>query len=261
MSAGFEASFATALLAPELPVPEGVVAHTPAIPVARFAVYRNNVAVSLVSAVESRFPAVRALVGEEFFRGMARVFVAAHPPRSPILMFYGDDFPRFIAQFPPAAELEYLADVARLEAARTHAYHAADAASADAATLARVDPARLGTARVLLHPSVRVVRSAHPVVTIWAMNAGEAALAAIEDWRGEDALVARPQFDVEVRRLPPGGAAFVLALAAGEPLAAAVEAARADSAGFDLTSNLAGLIGSGLVTGIVLPEPSKERHP
>ncbi len=134
---------------------------------------------------------------------MARVFVTAHPPRSPLLMTYGDDFPDFIAGFEPAAELPYLADVARLEAARTRAYHAADAEPVDPNLLRSIAPEALGGMRFVLHPSAEVVRSRHPIVTIWAMNAGEAELGPIEDWRREDALVARPHLDVEVRALPP----------------------------------------------------------
>ena len=47
--------------------------------------------------------------------------------------------------------------------------------------------------------------------------------------------------------------------AAGRPLGAAAEAALADDPDFDLTGNLAGLIGSGLVRDIVLPEPKESR--
>jgi hypothetical protein len=66
---------------------------------------------------------------------------------------------------------------------------------------------------------------------------------------------------VEVRALPPGGAAFLLALAAGRPLAQAAEAAIADDPNFDLTGNLAGLIGSGLVRDIIFPEPESCQQP
>ncbi len=87
------------------------------------------------------------------------------------------------------------------------------------------------------------------------MNSGEQELAPIQNWRGEDALVARPYLEVEVRALPPGGAAFLLALAGGRTLSDAAEAALADDPNFDLTGNIAGLIGSGLVRDIVLSEP------
>ena len=62
----------------------------------------------------------------------------------------------------------------------------------------------------------------------------------------------RPYLDVEVRALAPGGAAFLLALAGGQPLGEATGAALADDPEFDLARNLAALIGLGLVRDIVL---------
>jgi hypothetical protein len=247
--------FAAALLDAERAVPDTVTSHTGPAPRKRFAVYRNNVTVSLINALKERFPATMAIVGKEFFSAMAKVFVITQPPRSPILMFYGDDLPDFVAGFAPAAELPYLADVAHIEAARTRAYHAADMAPIDPQALQSVPPEALGAHVLALHPSMEIVRSDHPIVTIWAMNSGEAELAAIEDWSGQDALIARPVLDVEVRALPAGGAAFLDALAAGRPLAAAAEMAFADNLAFDLTANLAGLIGLGLIVGASQPEP------
>ena len=181
------------------------------------------------------------------------------PPRSPLLATYGDDFADFIAAFEPARELAYLADVARLEAARTRAYHAADATPVEAARFATLDAQTVGDVAVELLPSTEIVRSSHPIVTIWAMNTGERDLAPIEDWNAEDALVVRPHLDVEVRLLPPGGAAFLLALADGRPIGEAAAAGLADHAEFDLARNLAGLIGANLVRHIVI-DPDKS-HP
>jgi hypothetical protein len=227
MFAPVQENFSRALLDPEQPVPAALTAYTARVPAKRFAVYRNNVVVSLVNALAARFPAVQRIVGEEFFRAMAQVYVRAHPPRSRLLMEYGDGFADFIAAFEPAAELAYLADVARLEAARTRAYHAADAAPAGAEAFAAIEESVLGDLRIEPHPSAEIVPSAHPVVTIWAMNAGERKVGAIEDWRAEDALIVRPQYDVFVHALPAGGAAFLAALFGGARLADAAEAALA----------------------------------
>jgi hypothetical protein len=261
MLASFETSFAEALLNTERPIPHGITAHNADVPARRFAVYRNNVVAGLAKALKSRFPVVEKIVGEEFFKAMARLFVKAEPPRSPLLADYGDGFPAFIAGFEPARELPYLADVARLEAARTRAYHAADALPLGADQFAKLESLGIGDIRVATHPSVEIVRSPYPIVTIWAMNSGEQVLAPIENWRREDALVVRPYLEVQVRSLPRGGAAFLLALAAGRPLSEAVAAALADDRDFDLTSNLAGLIGSGFVRDIVFPGSEIWRHP
>ncbi|WP_020180557.1 DNA-binding domain-containing protein [Methylopila sp. M107] len=256
MSAVLQSAFAASLEDPARPAPEQLAPSGDTRPERRFAVYRNNVAVSLAGAIAKRFPAVQRIVGDEFFAELARAYVAGHRPRSPVMMSYGDDFPDFVALAPGLDELPYLADVARLEAARTRAYHAADAEPLGAEAFAALDPEALDRAALTLHPSVETVRSARPVVTIWAMNAGETELGPIEDWRGEDALVARPGMDVLVRALPPGGAAFLGALKSGAPLGAAAAIAADDVQDFDLTQNLIGLIEAGLAVGLGSADPT-----
>jgi hypothetical protein len=203
-----------------------------------------------VRALASRFPATEKIVGEEFFVAMARAFIGQHPPRSPLLLDYGDELADFVQTFEPTAELAYLPDVVRLETARSRAYHAADAAPIDPAVLPGFDGERLAALTVEVHPSASIVRSDHPVVTIWAMNAGESPLRPIETWSGEDALVVRPRLTVLVHRLPAGGAAFLAALFSGMPLGAAVETALAAEPGFDLTANLAGILQAGALTAV-----------
>lgn len=244
-------SFAAALLDVEKPVPSALTSRTTQPPAMRFSVYRNNVVASLVNALAARFPATERIVGREFFRAMARVFATGNPPKSPLLMTYGEDFPEFIAGFGPAAELPYLSDVARLEAARTRAYHATDASSVAAEDLRHVDEASLGELRIVPHPSVQIVRSTYPVVTIWGMNAGEFKLRSIEDWASQDALIVRPQLDVLVRMLPAGGATFLETLFAGGTLAEAVMTAQAGNSEFNLAANLAGLIASGVAAACI----------
>jgi hypothetical protein len=240
-----QSNFARALLAPDAPLPEGLMSYDPDGVQRRFAVYRNNVLVGLIGALEARFPAVRKIVGEEFFKAAAQTFATAHPPRSPVMMFYGDEFPAFLASFEPAREVAYLGDVARLEAARTRAYHAADADPLPPTALAAIAPDALAHMQFTLHPSFEIIASAYPIITIWAMNAGEMELAPITDWHGEDALVMRPQQNVEVRRVSRGAKIFLQSLAAGAALREAAAAALKADASFDLAASLAALF-SGL---------------
>ena len=247
----FQSTFANALLDLEQPSPAGLDASGVADQRRRFAVHRNNMVAGLVKTLAGRFPAVVKIVGAEFFDVMARAFVLAHPPRSPLLACYGDAFPNFIDAFAPVREVAYLADVARIEAARTRAYHAADAAPVGADAFGALAIEAASTMRVELHPSVEIIRSPHPIVTIWAMNSGSRPLAPIENWCGEDALVARPHLEVEVHLLPPGGAEFLLAMAAGRSLGEAAQHALDARPQFNLTDNLAGLIGCGLAGRII----------
>jgi hypothetical protein len=66
----------------------------------------------------------------------------------------------------------------------------------------------------------------------------------------EDALVTRPGYDVIVSRLPAGGAAFLIALLAGESLGEAVTSAFEEAPSFDLHANLAGMISAGVFSAV-----------
>ena len=96
-------SFSQALLAPDLPVPDGLTDGQGAPAGKRFAVYRNNVTVSLIDAPEAGFPVVVKLIGAENFRNIAREYLRKEPPVSPLIMLYGAGFPAFLASFRPLA--------------------------------------------------------------------------------------------------------------------------------------------------------------
>jgi len=90
---------------------------------ARLRVYRHHVFHSLATALSATFPTVHALVGDEFFRGLTRAFVASTLPKNPVLSEYGAGFAAFIEGYAPAGGLPYLADVARLDWALNAAFH------------------------------------------------------------------------------------------------------------------------------------------
>lgn len=243
-------SFAAAVLDPEQPLPFGLVGPDGAPSARRFAVYRNNVVAGLIDTLQAAFPVVSRIVGQDFFRAMARIYVAREPPGSPIMLGYGGGFPSFIHGFEPASTLPYLADVARIERAWSEAYHAAEADLFNPAVLALVAPDAFPSVRLILHPSVRIVQSHFPVVTIWRMNVGDGVPEAVAlDAGGEDALIVRPEAEVEVRLLPKGGAAFVAKLRDGCSVTEAAKAALRIDSRFDLSVNLTGLLQAGTIVG------------
>lgn len=249
-------AFADSLLATQPACPPGLTAWNGSDPVRRFAVYRNNVMVSLIDALAETFPVTQALVGEEFFRAMAGVFARTNPPHSSVMAHYGTGFADFIEGFPPAAGLPYLADVARLEMLRVEAYHAADAGPlpVEEIALQLADPARLPETRFTHHPSLRTLDSRQAVVSLWAAHQAEdvdSALAAVDTALPESALVVRAGLDVDIYRIATGTATFVRHLQKGLGLGAAVELALAADEAFDLADALGLLFRAGAVTGII----------
>lgn len=249
--------FAAAILDPTSSIPAGLVGPDGEASVRRFAVYRNNVVLGLSETLKDAFPAVHRIVGAAFFQAMARVYVAMEPPRTPMMFDYGAGFPGFIERFEPAALLPYLADVARIERAWTESYHAAEALSVSPSVFVGIPRDRLPEIRLMLHPSVRLVRSRFPALTIWRMNAAGGVPGPVDlEAGGEDVLIIRPDAEIEVRAIPPGSLSFIHALAAGRSVLAACEAALAAEPRFNLAANLVDLVGVGAVVGLSdLAEP------
>lgn len=244
--------FAAALLNPNLPAPVGLTAWNGSDPAQRFRVYRNNVIVSLVDALADTFEVTQELVGEEFFRAMARLYAYAHPPQSRLMAFYGEEFPGFIESFSPATALPYLADVALLEYRRVVAYHAADVPGVGAEAVADVlaDDVFLPALVVSLHPSISVVASAFAVVSLWAAHQGVLELSAVAPDASETALVLRNGIEVEVLQISAAAGAFICELRAGTSLGAAAAEATGIDADFDLVAILGLLLKKSAITAL-----------
>ena len=243
-----QSDFRAALLDPARPVPEGLRDGAGQPAGRRFSVYRNNVAVSLTEALASGFPALHELLGEANFQSVMGVFLRAHPPQSPVMIHYGAALPAFLEAFAPLAHLPYLADVARLELALRRAYHAADAPPIDPAALGALAPDALAETRLQLAPAVRVLRSRHPVFSVWTYTLHPPAPPPRPG--AEAVLVARPGFEAVARLLPPGGATLLLGLVEGATLGAAIARAEAAVAGFDPAPVLALLFELEAITGM-----------
>jgi hypothetical protein len=250
----YAAAFAASLLNPGRVTPTVVRGRAGRTADRRFNVYRNNVTVSLIDALAAIYPAVQRITGVDFFRAMARSHIRATPPTSPLLFEYGRDFPVFIEQYEYAGSMPWLADTARIERAWLDAYHAADAEPLPPAALATVPQEKLADLVFITHPATRIVRSRFSAVTIVASNRGNQPVGRIDASAPEDALITRPDLEVMLRRLPPGGATFIESLMSRRSLGEAAASALEISSSFDIAANIAGMIDAGAFTKIISGE-------
>lgn len=260
ISASSQGDFAAALLEPSRGIPAGLKDSPDGSAAHRFAVHRNNFVVTLIDALAEAFPVTQALVGTTFFRAMARERILTDSPSSPVLIDYAAGLPDFIARFPPAGAVAYLADVARIEALRIQAYHAADAAPVSETTYRSLltAPARLAATRLELHPACHWFRADHAAYSIWQAHqeppaVRDAKLADIDATRPEEILITRPALDVLVTALPAGTTAWLDALRAGHPLGTALQHAYALNEHLDAGALFTTLMRYHLVTGINAP--------
>src|SRR5215472_5851534 len=195
----YAAAFARALLNPDVAIPTVVAGPKSKAAVKRYNVYRNNVTVSLINALAAAFPATLRITGDDFFRAMARFYVRATPPSSPLLFDYGQDFPDFIKRYEYAQSVPWLADVARIERAWLDAYHAADVQPLLPHDLAAIPSEQLPSAVLGPHPATRVIRSRFSAVMVFTASRSDGPTRQIEVAEPEDALLTRPALEVEVR--------------------------------------------------------------
>jgi hypothetical protein len=209
----------------------------------RLAIYRRAIAANRRSALYGAYPVVARLVGDGFFGEAARQFGIASPPDEADLNRYGQGFPGFLSDYPPASGLPWLADVARLEWAWHEALMAAEAPGLDFGALARVPEDAQPGIRFAFHPAVRLVRSPWPVLAIWEANQpGRDGVADREDGP-DDVLVWREALHVRAMLLEPREADFVARLLEGASLDEAA------AGGWDFAPALGRFAAHGMLSG------------
>ena len=235
LAAGQQA-FATALLdtAATLPSFTGEVVSE------RFALYRGNLSTAWRRTLGHAYPVVLALVGEQFFAGLARAYGRQYPSDSADLNHFGASFTDFLSSFPPAAELPYLPDMARLEWAVHLAHYAADAQTLAPEALAALPPDQLEARRFALHPACALLASTWQVAALWqAHQEGEGQGMFPRDMQvASCALVCRPRWKAQVLVVDAAAHAALLVLQQGQTFGAALDAAFERDPAFDLAAHL-----------------------
>ena len=238
----YQSEFSAALLDPAQPTPRGLVGPGGAPAGRRYDVYRNTVTASLIDALRTGFPVVEKLVGATNFGILALGYVRQHPPRSPMLMFYGEDFDDYIAKFERLAHAPYLPDIARLELARRRSYHALDVPIFDAKAMQTLGETGLMAHKLRAAPATIMLRSPYPIYDIWMRNSHENNHPISGD--GQNVLITRPGLDVMVTDVPPQIADFLATLNA-QNFGAAVETMLRDNPNFALGDALTLILQTG----------------
>ncbi len=200
------------------------------------AVYRENVSAALTSVVASTYARCRRALGADAFDALTCAYVGADPPRTPRLYAYGGGFADFLERtaMPPPPNRHCLADLARLEWARTEACFAPDDAPLAPGDLAAIPRGHYPGLRFALHPASRLISVSYPVSRFWERPEG----AVSADPAPETLLATRPRLEVSHAILSRADSALVTALAGGGTLEQAAADAYAQDPAFDLQGAL-----------------------
>lgn len=158
--------------------------------------YANTISHARFVALEETYPLTRQHLGEEAFHAVATHFLDGPHPRSQALRLIGDGFAEMLDS--AAAR-----DLANIEWAWLESHGAADAPAMLLERLKGISPEKLVEAKVLIHPTARIVALEQPSEHLFPDLSGE----------GTHVLITRPEADVLVN-LAGSAEAHLLALAA-----------------------------------------------
>ncbi|MTV41922.1 MNIO family bufferin maturase [Duganella radicis] len=203
------------------------------------ALYRGNLTETWTKTLAATYPVVLALVGAEFFGGLARAYGRAHPSDNPDLNRFGAHFATFLRDFPHTADLPYLPDMAKLEWLLHRAHYAPQAPALSARQLATIAPEQVEATVFPLHPAAQLFRSEWAVVPLWQAHQQESGVGFPPELAvPSHALVSRPAWQAGAQPLSAASHAALQVLSEGGNFGAALDAALAQDEAFDVGASL-----------------------
>jgi len=125
-------------------------------PVQRIGIYHGMYLVRMVEALEADYPALAHYLGHRRFHALTADYVQAYPSRTYTLNSFGDHLPELIEHSRLRGK-QFLADLARLELAMTHAFDEQELAPMGADAVASVPPHALESMRFTPIRALRLV--------------------------------------------------------------------------------------------------------
>lgn len=206
-------------------------------------IYAHAYRARLLDTLADAYPSVRAMMGAGPFEAAALAHIAAQPPTTRSLRWYGDRFSEHLARH--HTEQPGYAELARLDWALRQAFDGPDAEVLEAATLSLLPPETWATVRLQLVPTTQLHALRGNTVAVWqALNAEEPppawdTTAAQLDW-----LIWRKGLQPHFRSVSPLEATLLRAMLEGHAFADCCARAESmcESTG-EPAANMAALIG------------------
>ena len=133
----------------------------------RIAIYANMYFFRLLEAFAHEFPKCAAVLGEARFHNLITDILLVHPSNYPDIARIADPLPDYLAAHPDE-EFPFLADLARLEKARSESFIAATATPLALAAVQARPPESLGELAMHASPSLRILTLQYPVHELWS---------------------------------------------------------------------------------------------
>lgn len=132
-------------------------------PEERLAIYHDMYLLRMEEALESDYPALKHLLGDDGFRALVAGYVRAHPSRSYSLNFLGAHLPGYVRAAPGLRRRGFVHDLARLEQAVAEVFDAPEQEALRPEAIASVRDADWERARLVPIAAFRLLALRYPV--------------------------------------------------------------------------------------------------
>lgn len=171
-------------------------------PKQQLAIYQTNMRSALQKTLAQIYPVCHKIVGEKYFRQLARYYINEQPSEDSNLNNYGENFSDFVQfQCQQRSELNdfsYLSDLVRLEWFYHSIYYAAEGAVFDLSAFSQLTPAKQASCSFLLAPQLKFMASKYPVLSIWNLNQQEEGLQQLLNTNAENCCVFRENNSLKI---------------------------------------------------------------
>lgn len=138
---------------------------------AQLQIYRQNTQLTRCKTLQTIYPILHTILGEECFQALAQHYIAAHPAKHGNLNQYGDQLATYITDPPHAFQalhdLPYLSDLAQLEYLVHQAYYAPDATIFPSAVFNQLTATQQTQIQLQLAPDIGLLRTDWPLLACW----------------------------------------------------------------------------------------------
>ena len=212
----------------------------------RLWIYQNNMAAATQDYLAEVYPAVRGVVGADYFRQIAHSFVKANPPSQGNIHLYGENFNWVVGEFEALQELFYVADLIRFEWALHQSYFCR---GEEKLTLSELNQQQLLALPIKLNASVSIIESDFPLFEIHrqSLPSYRQNVAINLSQGGDNILVYKSNLAIKTHLLNDSELKFLSGLQNSENLLQAIEGASGSLSQEQVSAVLAWVLGSGLL--------------
>ncbi len=218
----------------------------------RLTIYANAYRLRLLEALDTDYPGLHSLLGDDEFDAMGRAYIGAHPSSHFSLRWFGDRMSEFQRTTEPYSNYPVLAEMAAFEWAKSDAFDAADSTTVTIEDMAAIPPDAWPTLRFAPHASLRRLDLRWNVPTVWkAFDTGQEPPALEENAYPVAWLVWRQDLLTYFRSLGADDAWALDAMRRGEPFAAICDGLTEWVDAQNVALRAAGLLKQWLTDGLI----------